>query len=188
MLRKMFIAERQHITFAYRQQAATMAANIFTQQTLFTQSRHIACYLACMEEFDSQPLIKAIWQAKKGCYLPVVTKEKLLQFVQYTAGDDLRRNQYSILEPSNTANIIPLPQLDIVIIPLVAFDSDGCRIGSGSGCYDRTFAFRREQHEFSKPWLLGLAYAKQQAAKLPVDTWDVNLDGVLTEKGLRSFI
>jgi 5-formyltetrahydrofolate cyclo-ligase len=165
---------------AHRRQAGTTAAHLFVKQPLFIQSTHLACYLAREDEFDSQPLIKAIWEANKQCYLPLLTAEKSLHFVPYAPGDALRTNQYLILEPTHPAKPIALQQLDIVFAPLLAFDAMGHRLGAGGGYYDRTFAEHR-------PFMIGLAYAQQEAKKLPVDSWDVSLDGVLTEQGYRAF-
>jgi 5-formyltetrahydrofolate cyclo-ligase len=172
------------VPIAYRRQASITAANLFIKQPLFTQNMHIACYLACQHEFDSQPLIKAIWQAKKHCYLPVLTPKKSLQFVHYAKGDALRTNPYSILEPANISQSISPQQLDIVFTPLLAFDSLGHRLGVGGGYYDRALAFRGRQ-SWLKPIIIGLAYAQQEARHLPFDTWDVSLDAVLTEQGYR---
>ncbi len=76
-------------------------------------------------------------------------------------------------------------ELDLVFLPLVAFDRVGHRVGMGGGYYDRTFAFVQQMHH--KPILIGLAYEMQQVDGLPFCTWDIPLDGVLTEKQLRLF-
>lgn len=153
-----------------------------TQQAIFQQSQRIACYLAFKDEFDSSPIIEAIWQAKKHCYLPVLKDNngKILDFVKYHYGDALRLNQYGIFEPVNPSPIEP-DKLDLVIAPLIAFDLHGNRLGTGGGYYDRTFAFLRE-NESNKPTLIGLGYAAQQAKALPSDPWDVVLQGVVTER------
>lgn len=180
-LRIKFRETRSQISAEYRTQAANAAADIFIQQPVFKQSEHIACYFSFKDEFDATPLIQAIWQAKKQCYLPVLTAENALRFIHYNKGDVLQKNRYSIQEPVNTASPLRPQDLDIVITPLVAFDLKGHRLGAGGGYYDRTFSFLQKKPA-KRPLFIGLAYTSQQAEKLPLDEWDVCLDAVLTEK------
>lgn len=173
---------------AYRQEAALSAANSFTQHDSFKKSKHIACYLAFKDEFDCSPIIEAIWQAKKQCYLPVLTgkDDNTLHFVRYRYGDALHLNRFSILEPVAISHVIAPENLDIVVMPLLAFDLQGHRLGTGGGFYDRTFAFLHAS-QARYPHMLGLAYAAQAAEFIPSDPWDVGLDGVVTEKELIMF-
>lgn len=182
-LRQTFREIRKTISTAYREQAALAAAALFNPLLNLKHCQHIACYLSFKDEFETSPLIESIWQAKKQCYLPVLSKdnEKLLHFVHYKYGDALHLNRYSILEPVNSAPIISPEQLDIVITPLIAFDNQGHRLGTGGGYYDRTFAFLHSTVE-KPPQLIGLAYAAQQANRLPFDPWDILLDSIVTEK------
>lgn len=164
--------------------AAQAAADLLAQQPLFNTSKQIACYYAYKDEFATTPLMKAIWQAKKHCYLPILQDQLSLRFVHYDEGDALQANRYSILEPVVTTQQIAPEDLDIVIVPLLAFDKQGHRLGTGGGYYDRTFAFKQAA---KKPLLIGLAYADQQAEMLPADVWDVKLDGAVTEKEVIIF-
>jgi 5-formyltetrahydrofolate cyclo-ligase len=157
------------------------AAAIFSQQTFFKTAEHIACYLATPEEFDAALLIEMIWQAKKKCYLPVMQEDKTLGFVPYHYGDALRRNALQILEPAKPKRDIAPDALNVVITPLVAFDRNGDRLGTGGGYYDRTFAFLQERAA-NQVKLIGLGFALQEAKDIPVDPWDIKVQGVLTEK------
>lgn len=151
---------------------------------LFKQSEHIACYLSYQYEFLTSPIIEAIWHAKKQCYIPMLSKDeksKELTFVKYGYGDGLRFNRFNILEPAHPSDSIPCQALQLVIAPLLAFDSDGNRLGSGGGFYDTTFAFMKEV-QAEQPTIIGLGYAAQQANELPADVWDIHLIGALTEK------
>ena len=73
---------------------------------------------------------------------------------------------------------------DLVVVPLLAFDGAGARLGQGGGYYDRTLAALRAAGPVVA---LGLAYAGQEVARLPVEAHDQRLDAVLTEAGLRRF-
>lgn len=187
-LRRHFREIRSQLPAAYRQEAAQAAAGFFTQSAVFQQSMHIACYLPVKSEFDTTPIIEAIWQANKYCYLPVLTdeNENSLVFVRYHRDDALHLNRYSIPEPANLTHTIQPARLDIVVAPLVAFDLRGYRLGTGGGYYDRTFAFLHTQTA-KKPLVIGLAYAAQQADDIPNDSWDISLNAVVTENGFISF-
>jgi len=104
-----------------------------------------------------------------------------MEFAMYHDGDPLSLNRYQILEPHSQPFLIE--KLDIVLLPLVAFDEMGNRLGRGGGYYDRTFF----AHAQGKPFLLGLGYEEQGTRQLPNDPWDVKLDGVLTEHRLILF-
>lgn len=112
----------------------------------------------------------------------MLQENKTLQFAIYQKGDRLQLNKYGIQEPVPTAKRIDIHQLDIVIMPLVAFDQAGRRLGAGGGYYDRTFAERRGL------CLLGLGYAVQEADSLPQEPWDVLMTGVVTEKGIKNMV
>jgi len=182
----MIQAKRAGIPHEYREQAANQAANLFIHHPLFLQHERFACYFPYQDEFDSVPLIKAICQAQKKCYLPILTEEKTLEFVRYRDGDPLKLNRFSIPEPENLEQQIPADQLDVVLTPLIAFDPEGHRLGTGGGYYDRTFAFLAEKTT-PKPLLIGLAYQDQEIPLLPADCWDIPLDGIVTEKKIIVF-
>lgn len=184
-LRKHFRGIRSHISAAIRQQAAISAAQHLVAQDFFKQSAQIACYLPIQYEFETSFIIKAIWEAKKQCYLPIIGKDKhALHFVRYEKDDVLHLNRYAIPEPVDVSREIIPAQLDLVIMPLIAFDVYGHRLGTGGGYYDYTFEFVKSASK-KKPFLLGLGYAAQQTEKLDADEWDVRLNGVLTEKEYR---
>jgi 5-formyltetrahydrofolate cyclo-ligase len=81
----------------------------------------------------------------------------------------------------------PVWTLDLILTPLVAFDDQGNRLGMGGGFYDRTLAYLGRRKHWKKPRLIGTAHAFQQVARLPHESWDVPLHGVVTEKALLSF-
>jgi 5-formyltetrahydrofolate cyclo-ligase len=159
--------------------------NRLVDSTLFKHSQNIACYFAVENEFDCAPIVKAIWGAKKNCYLPILSETNTLEFALYDSHTDLKFNRYRILEP-DTSLYFPSDQLDLVLMPLVGFDLQGHRLGMGGGYYDRTFQFLHDK-TIRKPFLLGLAFEFQKMEQIPVDPWDISMDGVLTEKQLYLF-
>jgi len=143
--------------------------------------KNIAVYLAFDGEIDLHYLIEALWQTDHLIFLPALhphTHE--LSFVRYCPSTIMKKNQYGILEPENATECISPEDLDVVLMPLVAFDYKGTRLGMGKGYYDKSFAFCRSSPV--KPMLVGVAYECQYCETLPANAWDVPLDGIMTEK------
>ncbi len=188
-LRKIFRHRLASLTPVAREEAAQVVAMLFSQQAFFKTSRHIACYLSLPSEFNVSPLIEMIWQAKKNCYVPALAAEGKLHFVRYDDGMALHANRYGILEPVQSSEIFPASELDVVVVPLLAFDKAGHRLGTGGGYYDKTFAFLQADSTapHRKPQLIAAACAVQEAKTLPADTWDILLQAAITEKGVFIF-
>ena len=152
---------------------------------LIHQSKHIALYLPNDGELDPTPIVQWCWTMKKNVYLPVLhpLSHNRLWFVKYTKHTPMTRNIYGILEPKAPYRFIrPAKMLDTVLLPLVAFDNKGGRLGMGGGYYDRTFSFIK-QFNAQKPRLIGLAHHLQEVEKLPIESWDVPLTAVVTDHG-----
>ncbi len=94
----------------------------------------------------------------------------------------MRRNRFGIPEPLTHKRVhVPPWGLDLICMPLVAFDRQGNRLGMGGGFYDRSLAYRRGRQSWHKPRLLGIAHALQEVAELEPRPWDIPLSGVATE-------
>ena len=132
-------------------------------------------------ELDTLPIIHTLWQSGKHCYLPVAdpVRKGLMYFALYQPKDPLIKNQFGILEPAPNARRIPNWALQLVIMPLVAFDTQGNRIGSGCGYYDRVFAHKTNWPH--TPILCGVAYDCQQVDPFSPEPWDVPMDYIITE-------
>jgi 5-formyltetrahydrofolate cyclo-ligase len=111
-----------------------------------------------------------------------------MEFVEFPPGVALRENVYGILEPvGGIAAHIPAKHLDVILLPLVAVDARGWRLGSGAGFYDRRLSHRRGPRHWRRPRLIGIAYEFQRVPTLEPSKWDVPVDGVITENGFYSF-
>lgn len=150
---------------------------------LFQEAHHIACYLSDENEVDTRELIQIIRQQQKSLYLPVFSDQKELAFYYVDDKTQFQKNAVGIDEPVvlQEKPISPL-QLELMIMPLVAFDTTGNRVGRGAGAYDRYLQFKKI-NALSCPCVIGLAYAFQHVEKIISDEWDVALDGVVTEEG-----
>jgi 5-formyltetrahydrofolate cyclo-ligase len=188
-LRQQMRAQRRAVPKAIAEMASQKLAEHVLHLPILKEAQHIAMYCANDAEIDPTPLFEQLHALGKDCYLPVLDVETSghLVFVRHQLHEPLKQNRYKIPEPHiSNDRIFPADKLDVVLMPLVAFDKQGGRLGMGKGYYDRTFAFLCEK-VLSKPFLLGLAYAFQCVEAIDVEPWDVPLFGVVTEEGFRGF-
>lgn len=189
-IRQQFSAKRRALSVDEQLVAANKLCEQLLQNPHFQQSKNIGFYQAVRAEIDPQRLLKTALKQGKNCYLPVLHPEndRQLYFLAYHEGDKLNLNRYKILEPEfQLEKVIDLKQLDLVLVPLLAFDDFGNRLGSGAGFYDYSFSFLLGKQRPNKPYLLGLAYDWQRVDELAMEKWDVSLDAVATEKKIYEF-
>ena len=187
-IRRQMRAQRRALDYDTRQSAADLFAWHFARSKIYRNSRRLACYISNDGELDLMPLIQRAWRDKKQVYLPVLHAPYVdrLSFALYTRNTALDSNRFGIDEPATAANrrVAPI-RLDLVLTPLVAFDKQGNRIGMGGGFYDRSFGFLRQRKHWHKPTLIGCAYQFQELPEIANNYWDVPLNGVATETGLK---
>ncbi|MBH0057078.1 5-formyltetrahydrofolate cyclo-ligase [Pseudoalteromonas sp. SWXJZ94C] len=153
------------------------------------KKEHIAIYLVNDGELDTSLLINELWNLNHEVYLPIIHpfNGANLLFQRYEKNSPMKANRYGILEPKlNCSEICPLPALDYLLMPLVAFDKQGNRLGMGGGFYDRTLARLHEQ-DWQKPQLIGLAHECQKVETLPIESWDVPLKTIITPDKIYSW-
>jgi 5-formyltetrahydrofolate cyclo-ligase len=136
-----------------------------------------AGYRAQGFEMDPSPLMGRLADAGARLALPAASRDDApLVFRAFAFGDSLAPDAFGVASPLPQApEVFP----DLVITPLLAFDRYGGRIGQGGGHYDRTLAALRAR---GPVFVLGLAYAGQEVARLPMEPHDERLDAILTEK------
>ncbi len=179
---------RRIMPASHRQRAARRAARFLRQWPYLGHCQRIACYLAVNGEFPTNDILQTLRQLGKRVYLPILAPDhdQPLRFQRITNQQHLICNRFGIPEPIPVRHWqIDPRQLDLVITPLVGFDRFGGRLGMGGGFYDRSFAFVKDRRLPMRPFMLGLAFAKQEVARLELQPWDVPLDAVLTENGIR---
>lgn len=118
---------------------------------------------------------------KKRIFAPKIEKNHSLRFCELSSVHGLQRNKFGILEP-DAEEFIDAGMLDVVITPLVAFDSAKHRVGMGGGYFDRTFAFLRHRKRYFRPKLIGIAFACQETREIPANPWDIRLFDVITDR------
>jgi 5-formyltetrahydrofolate cyclo-ligase len=156
--------------------------------TLYRNSKRIALYLQNDGEIDPSPLVAIANLHHKNCYLPVLRPrfQHGLWFAEQRSSEQLQPNRFGINEPNpHKRRIVPPWALDLILLPLVAFDENGNRLGMGGGFYDYTLAYLNKRKIWRKPKLIGVAHELQKVKLLQSNPWDVPLDGVITEKEFR---
>lgn len=180
--------QRRQLGLRERTHAARRLTAVLRRSRLYRHSRRIACYWAMDGEVDLSVFLQRTHQDGRAIYLPVLRQgsDRNLRFHRYHPGEHLRLNRFGIPEPvPRQSNRIACRRLDLVLVPLVAFDWQGHRLGMGAGFYDHTFAFLRQwRGRWRHPRLVGVAFSFQRITELPVEPWDVPLAGIATEQGL----
>ncbi len=183
-LRAHFRAERRSLSVAQQHESARQLAAHFRRSAAFHHAESIAFYLAADGELSVEFLLEAALAAGKRCFLPVAKIDDCsMRFLRYEGdASSLTANAWGILEPDPSCDAIAATDLDLVLVPLVACDKHGNRLGRGKGFYDRAFDFMRASSApASPPLLVGIAHECQICATpLPHGSWDVPLAAVAT--------
>lgn len=183
LIRQQMRQLRRELSVSQQQQAAQRLCQRAINFAPVASARHIALFLSVDGELDTRPLIDSLWQMQKKVYLPVLHPFAAgeLLFLRYDPKTVLRQNKLRIPElVLDVRQLIPLQQLDVIMVPLVAFDLQGERLGMGGGFYDRTLQHWRQRAVFP----IGLAHDCQQVNQLPVAGWDIPLPAIITPSRL----
>jgi 5-formyltetrahydrofolate cyclo-ligase len=150
------------------------------------QARRIALYVAADGELDPAPIRKRLEHSGRHWFLPVIESLSPPTLAFYPDRDPRRRraNRFGIPEPDRRrAAAIQPATLDLILLPLVGFDTRCQRIGMGLGFYDRCLAtLSLRPHWRRRPRLIGLAHECQRLEQIPANSWDLPLDAIVTER------
>ena len=186
-LRQTLRAQRQALSTDAQRLASRRLAVRLAQLPLFRVSRRIACYFPNDGEIDPAPVRERVWSLNKTCYVPVLSRlsHDKLWFAEARPGMELAENRYGIPEPVvKSAALKRAQELDLILMPLVGFDVHGNRLGMGGGFYDRSLEFLLYRKFWKKPHVLGLAHDFQKVNGLEPDTWDIPLEGIVTDQAV----
>lgn len=185
-LRETVRRKRQALTPLQQQSAAQQAADQALVYPPLQRASQVALFLSFDGELDTRPLIEALWQRGQQVCLPVLHPFSAgqLLFLRYTPQTLMRNNRFGIPEPQvDVRQVVPLNRLDVMVVPLVAFDLQGQRLGMGGGFYDRTLQHYHDYH--FQP--VGLAHDCQQVDRLPTEQWDIPLPAIITPSALHQW-
>lgn len=181
-IRQLTLQKRRSLSELTVQQASTNICKTILNLEKYKSSKSIGLYMAVNNEVN----IELIWQDaiynQKKCYFPKIIDENYMIFLPGNNFKDFSKNKWNILEPTtNHSNSYEINKLDLLIIPLVAFDNLGNRIGMGKGFYDKAL------QNYHSTTLIGVAYDFQKVSLIKSETWDIKLDIIITEKMIYSF-
>jgi 5-formyltetrahydrofolate cyclo-ligase len=163
---------------ARREGAAAVAARA---KPLLERATSVGAYVAVRGEVDPAPLVEWAWSVPVPVFVPRLTAGRAMVFAAWNPGAPTQAGEHGIPEPPAEATIRAAGRIDAVLVPLVAFDRTGTRLGTGEGYYDRAFEFRRHQPRGTAPLLIGLAYAWQEVDVVERRAWDIPLDYIVTD-------
>lgn len=177
-LREYALARRRTARRAAGPGAGVRAANHYLAAVPTPAGAVISGYWAIRDEIDAMPLLARLVGAGFVCCLPVVLgKGQSLQFCVWTPGAALSRGPFRIPEPAEGA---APAQPTHLLVPLLAYDRDGYRLGYGGGYYDRSLRALRTRRPVVA---VGMAYTEQLVPDLPRAAHDEPLDWIVTERG-----
>jgi 5-formyltetrahydrofolate cyclo-ligase len=170
-----------HVAPSAAEGAARAAAGHLAASPAFRRAPRIAAYVALPHELSTDPLLDVAAAAQKVLLLPKMDPSTgRLAFVRHVRGAELRVGRYGVREPIAEAPS-SLQEGDLVVVPGIAFDREGRRLGHGGGWYDRTFGpFARA----IGPTLFGFAYADQIVPRVPHGPRDLRVEAIVTERGV----
>jgi 5-formyltetrahydrofolate cyclo-ligase len=184
-------AQRRAVSAEEQREIARALGGWINRMKLLRAGRHVGVYLS---QGSEARLTVAIRQAhQRGCklYVPFIThtRRRVMRFTPLKPGASLRPNRFGILEPRPThgGRYVPILRLDLILLPLVAVDARGWRIGSGAGFYDRSLKHLRTARRWHRPKLIGIGFDFQLVPFIEPSRWDVPIDGLITERGYHSF-
>ncbi|MGB2246807.1 MAG: 5-formyltetrahydrofolate cyclo-ligase [Alcanivorax sediminis] len=181
-LRRQLRQQRRQLTAGQRRRAARRAAPALINALQHRPANHIALYLANDGELDLIPALSHLRLRRSSTYLPWLDplRRGHLRFRLWQPHHPMRPNQYGIAEPARARRARALWALDVILLPAVAFDRAGYRMGMGGGYYDRTLADLERRPR--QPMLLAVGYDFQcvERGVLPLAPWDQPVDGIVT--------
>jgi 5-formyltetrahydrofolate cyclo-ligase len=172
--RKAAFAARKTAFAAGQGQAAEILADYLADH----RGKALAGYMAMRTEID--PLAAMAAHQGPVCVPVIMAAAQPLKFREWTPGCALQMGAFGAEIPAEGAWIEPL----VLIVPLLAFDARGYRLGYGGGFYDRTLELLRGRRP---TFAVGFAFAAQEVDVVPIDETDQRLDAIVTERGVRVF-
>ena len=180
ILRKFLINRRKHLSRDYEEKNMS---HVHLRPLLNNMnSDYVGSYIDYNSELSTNAIHKYLIEKNLNICLPKIDYQtNEINFFKYSTGTKLIKNKYNILEPEITNEII-FPKL--VLVPLLAFNESGFRLGYGGGFYDKYFSFQEEK-EIIK---VGLGFSFQNIYEIPIERHDQKLDWILTESYLYKVI
>jgi 5-formyltetrahydrofolate cyclo-ligase len=180
-LRASVAAQRRGVSAEAAAAAARMLVAQLATAPEIAEAGLIGLYAALPDELPTRACFESLRRLGHVCVFPRLQGRRSLVFHRIDAWEDLRPGRLGIPEPSASAPVcIPGPR-DVVLVPGVAFDEQGHRLGRGAGCYDAAFA----PGAANPPLLFGVAYEFQIVDSVPHGSRDRRVDAIVSERTIR---
>ncbi|MEO8672747.1 MAG: 5-formyltetrahydrofolate cyclo-ligase [Tahibacter sp.] len=177
--------QRSALSAATRIAAAqNLALQLETLPELLVDQR-IGAYWAVRGEISLHLVVAQCWRRGQQVLLPVSRNQRQLAYAAYARDTTVSANRHGIPEPDHSGDTLAAPAaLELVFVPMLAFDRRGHRLGYGGGYYDTSFSFLSGRDRPTTPLLVGVAYALQEVERVDAEPWDISLDFIATEREL----
>ncbi len=157
---------------------ADACAALVAARPEFIAAGSLALYAALPDELSTVPLFEMALHAGKRVAFPRIEKGGVLSFGWARSFEDLRPGRYGVLEPPQGSASVALAEVGLAVLPGVAFDRAGGRLGRGGGYYDRALAGTRRP----PPFVVGIAESTHIVEVVPAEAFDQRVDAVATER------
>jgi 5-formyltetrahydrofolate cyclo-ligase len=174
-LRSTLRRQLKQLSAEARSTASAQACSLLQQQSAWQNAKTVFCYAPFSEELDVWALVRDGLAARKTVCLPrfdATTKRYIACEIQ-DVGKDIADGQFGIREPNIQCVAVPLNRLDLILVPGMAFDLNGHRLGRGKGFYDRLLSE-------TKGIRCGVAFDEQIVEEIPVEPHDAVMDCIVT--------
>lgn len=186
-VRKQMRLRRRALNPAEHDSRSRKAARAVARLPMFSAGKRVAVYLPFDRETDTGALIAAARRRGVRIFVPVIVDRRHGRIRFYPLEGRTRRGTFGIAVPSMQVRPTSPRWFDLIVVPLVGVDAKGRRLGMGGGFYDRALQFRRHRRHWAGPHLVGFAFDCQRTDARFAEPWDVKLDSLATETGLRHY-
>ena len=173
------LSKRRALSAESRKQKSQAIAESLIELSLFKDAMTIATYLPLTSEVDLSRLLRLEHRSK--CFVAPRTLPNFeMSFHRVTSSDTLETGFGGVQQPTEAADFVSASAIDLFLVPLAACDRQGNRLGFGKGYYDRALAD-------APGYKLGIGFQCQLVDHVPFDSYDVAMNGFLSEEGLIQF-
>lgn len=178
-LRDYYSRRRRELPSEYKRILDNQIAERFLNMIAYKHAKQILFYASTNDEISTDLIFATALSNGKNCYFPKCYDQSKMVFFRVKSDNDLAPDSFNIKAPTNFSEVYSSQPSDIIIVPAMAYDSKGFRLGYGKGFYDRFLT------DF---WgtKIGLCYSDFITESLPKGRYDISVDVIVTEKRLIS--
>ena len=178
VLRKQALSNRRGLSKEQREEYSGRIQKQLLEIPEFHKAKRVFAFASMPDEVHTEAILACMLAQGKEVSIPLVTGERQMEAVTFSSMEDLVPEKYGILTVKPECRKIVEPsELDLILVPGVAFSKDGIRLGMGGGYYD---AFLQRA---GSAYRLAVVYNCQMFEQVPAAPWDAQADAILTEQG-----